>query len=426
VSFEPPIRRSVRTVAPVVAALAASAFLVQTGLGAFGAAAAPAAPLISSAPLRPTISTKATVAFDRVSGLSYECALDDGVFRPCPSRVTFRGLNRALHAFRVRAHKPAGTTSDASTYSWAVVAQHRRLAQTRLRLRPTFATAPVRPWISRNATFAWLLKRSTTGECRLDQGRWKRCVNPRTYLGLCLGEHVFRIRAKAASGRRSSVNRFVWAISTSPPPPAPAITSHPQATTTSTDASFDFDVASGSTAECRLDDRPWQECSPPAMYVGLDPGTHTFCVRAIGPAGVTGPETCFTWNVVGSESPPQPSVLFAISGNVLGLLYPSGRGPLPLTVSNSFDFDLAVTALSVNVLPGSSMPGCDGPTNLQVTQSNTAGGSVSVVVPAHGLVTLPAQGATTPRVTMLDLATNQGACKNAVFTFSYAGQGTRA
>jgi hypothetical protein len=61
-----------------------------------------------------------------------------------------------------------------------------------------------------------------------------------------------------------------------------------------------------------------------------------------------------------------------------------------------------------------------------VTQSNTAGGSVSVVVPAHGSVTLPAQGATTPFVAMLDLATNQGACKNAVFTLSYSGQGTRA
>jgi hypothetical protein len=251
-------------------------------------------------------------------------------------------------------------------------------------------------------------------------------VNPTTYLGLHLGEHVFRVRAKAASGRRSSVNRFVWTISASPPPPAPTITSHPHATTTSTDASFDFDVASGSTAECRLDDRPWQECSPPAMYVGLDPGTHTFCVRAIGHGGVTGPETCFTWTVLGSESPPGPSGLFAISGSVPGLLFPGGGGPLPLTVSNPFDFDLTVTALSVNVLSGSSMPGCDGPTNLQVTQSNTAGGSVSVVVPAHGSVTLPAQGATTPHVAMVDLATNQGACKNAIFTFSYAGQGTRA
>ena len=59
-------------------------------------------------------------------------------------------------------------------------------------------------------------------------------------------------------------------------------------------------------------------------------------------------------------------------------------------------------------------------------QSNTAGGSVSIVVPAFGSVTLPAQGATAPVVTMLDLPTNQDACKNATFALSYGGTGTRA
>jgi hypothetical protein len=80
----------------------------------------------------------------------------------------------------------------------------------------------------------------------------------------------------------------------------------------------------------------------------------------------------------------------------------------------------------VGVRAGSSQAGCDGPTNVYVTQSNTIAGSVSIVVPAHGSVTLPAQGATAPRVTMRDLAVNQDACKNAVFTFSYSGTGTRA
>jgi hypothetical protein len=51
---------------------------------------------------------------------------------------------------------------------------------------------------------------------------------------------------------------------------------------------------------------------------------------------------------------------------------------------------------------------------------------VSIVVRARGSVTLPSQGATAPRVTMLDLPVSQDACKNAVFTFSYGGSGTRA
>ena len=80
----------------------------------------------------------------------------------------------------------------------------------------------------------------------------------------------------------------------------------------------------------------------------------------------------------------------------------------------------------MTVLAGSSLPGCDGPVNLQVTQSNMVGGLARSSSPQHGSVTLPAQGATAPLVAMLDLATNQDACKNAVFTFSYSADGTRA
>ena len=418
-------RRSARTVAVVAVAAAAGALVIEVGLGAFGTDASPAAPLISSAPLRPTISTRATVAFDRVPNLSYECALDGVGYLACPSPVTFRGLTRGSHVFRVRAKKPMGATSKPSSYLWTIVAPHRRLAQADLRLRPVMTTEPVRPWISRNATFAWLLKRSTRGECRLDGAPWRPCANPKTYLGLRLGRHVFRVRAKRADGRRSSVNLFFWTIVSSPPPPAPTITSHPDAGTTSVGATFEFDVDTGSAAECRLDGGGWQECSSPAVYVGLGTGAHTFCVRAIA-VGVVGPETCFSWTVLPSASASEPSGPFAISGNLPGLLYPGGSAPLPLKVSNPFDFDLRVSSLRVNVLAGSSVPGCDGSSNLQVMQSNTAGGVVSVVVPARGSLTLPAQAATAPLVEMLDLATNQDACKNAVFNLSFSGQGTQA
>jgi hypothetical protein len=310
--------------------------VAQAGFGAFGSGAAPPAPRISSAPLRPAISTRATVAFDRSSGMKYECSLDGGDYLPCRSPVTFGGLSRASHVFAVRARNSTGDASDASTYSWTVVPRRRRL-QPLTRLHPLLTTAPVRPWISTNATFAWLRQRSTTAQCRLDAGAWKRCGNPETYLGLRLGTHVFRVRAKRVNGRRSGVNRFAWTIVSGSAPPAPII-----------------------------------------------------------------------------------------SGSLPTLLSPGAGGPLPLTISNPFDFDLRVTALAVTVRPGSSRPGCDGAANLQVTQSNTAGGSVSIVVPAHGSVTLPAQGATAPQVTMLDLASNQDACKTAVFTFSYSGTGTRA
>ena len=422
-SFASLSRWSARAVALVVAV--AFPLVAEAGFGVLGSGTAPPAPRVSSAPMRPTVSTRATIAFDRTSGPTYECSLDGSGYLPCRSPVTFAGLDRAGHVFRVRARNSTGDTSDPSTYSWTVVAPRRRL-QALNRLHPLLTTAPVRPWISRNATFAWLRQRLTTAECRLDAGAWKPCANPTTYLRLRLGTHVFRLRAKRANGRRSGVNRFLWTIVSASAPLAPKITSGPDTDTTSTDAVFRFEVAAGNTFECRLDSSGWQQCSNPAVYVGLGTGTHTFCVRAIGPSGIAGPETCVTWRVHSPASPPEPSGAFTISGSLPTVLSPGAGGPLPLTVSNPFDFDLRVTALAVTARHGSSRPGCDGTANLQVTQSNTADGSVSIVVHPHRSVTLPTQGATAPQVTMLDLAINQDACKNAVFTFSYSGTGTRA
>jgi hypothetical protein len=286
-------------------------------------------------------------------------------------------------------------------------------------------TVPVRPWISRNATFAWLLQRGTrAAECRLDAARWRRCTNPKTYLGLGLGEHVFRVRARSANGRRSSANRFVWTITETPPPPPPIITSGPDGSTTSTDATFQFSVADSAAAECRLDDGLWLPCSSPVVYVGLSVGTHVFCVRAGAADGTVGPETCRTWTIT-SGAIEEPTGAFTMSGSLPGLLSPGSGATLPLTVTNPYDFPLRVWSLRVTVLAATSQPGCDGAANLQVTQSS-ASGAMSITVPALGSVTLPAQGATAPVVTMRDLATNQDACKNATFTLSFSGTGTRA
>ncbi len=409
--------RHARAVPVVVGVLAAGALVAQAGFGAFGSGARPRAPLISSAPLRPTVSTRATVAFDRIPGVAHDCALDGGAYRRCPSPVTFTSLTRSIHVVRVRVRTSTGKTSASSAYTWRVVPRRAR-PQPRGRLRPLLITAPIRPWISRNATFAWLLGRSAKAECRLDRGAWKPCTNPKSYSGLRLGTHVFRLRAKRPDGSRSKVNRFVWTIVSSPLPPAPAIRSRPDADTAATEASFDFDVAARSSAECQLDTNDWTPCDSAAVYVGLALGKHTFCVRAIGTGGVAGPKACVSWEVL-------PSLPFPISGRLSGLLFPGAERQLELTVSNPFDFDLRVTSLMVTVRSGSSKAGCDGPANLRVIQSNAAAGAVSIVVPAGDSVTLPAQSATTPRVTMLDLPVSQDACKNAVFTFDYSGVATR-
>jgi hypothetical protein len=417
--------RTIGRIALFASAIVLAASVVRVGLAAFGAEAAPASPLISSAPLRPTVSTRATFAFDRLPGMQYECAVRDAAFEACTSPIAFSGLRAGAHTFGVRARKPGGATSTPATYVWTIVPPRDGAVPVTSRVRPTLTTAPITPWISRNATFAWLSKASATTECRLDASRWRPCASPRTYAGLRLGRHVFAVRGRTAAGRRSTVNRFAWTISSSPPPPPPIITSHPDDSTTATDASFGFALAGGAAGECRLDDGAWVDCSSAAMYVGLGSGAHVFCVRAVNAVGVASSETCVAWTIEAAPSEPEPSGPFTLSGDLPGALSPGASAPLPIRVSNPFPFPIRVTALTVTVRPASSHVGCDAPSNLAITQSNTAGGAISIVVPAHGAVTLPAQGATAPTVTMLDLATDQEACKGAVFTADYAGTGVQ-
>jgi hypothetical protein len=280
---------------------------------------------------------------------------------------------------------------------------------------------PARPWVSRTARFAWKVTPKAATACRLDRGRWKACHGSKRYARLGLGRHVFAIRA-----RRGPTTRFAWTIASGKPPQAPVITPGPASETTSTDASFAFTTAAGSVFDCRLDGGPSAPCTPPVQYHQLGLGSHTFCVRALDAGGVPSAEACLTWTIRASGAAPPPSGPFGISGDLVAPLSPGSSSALALTVSNPFGFDLRVTGLTVSVLAGSSRSGCDGPANLRVTQSNTADGSVSIVVPAHGSVTLPAQGATAPQVTMLNLDVNQNACKSAVFRFSYGGVGAQA
>jgi hypothetical protein len=102
-----------------------------------------------------------------------------------------------------------------------------------------------------------------------------------------------------------------------------------------------------------------------------------------------------------------------------GALYP-GAAPqaLALTVGNPSGAEIYVTSLSVNVPSGP--PGCDPATNVGVLQSDVSS-AAPLEVPAHGSVTLPAQGRSAPAIQLLDLPINQDACENARFLLSFTG-----
>lgn len=115
---------------------------------------------------------------------------------------------------------------------------------------------------------------------------------------------------------------------------------------------------------------------------------------------------------------------FPISGDLTTPLYPGGRAPLDLVLTNPYPFDIRVTALSVRVRAGTTNPGCSGDANFAITQYS--GGYPLVVRPGSTrLSALVANSAAWPQVSMHNLPTNQDACKNARLFLDYEGLATR-
>ena len=67
--------------------------------------------------------------------------------------------------------------------------------------------------------------------------------------------------------------------------PTVAITVAPPAETQSTTATFEFVATDAASVLCVLDSGAIERCASPKTYTGLELGTHTFNVIAMGVAG---------------------------------------------------------------------------------------------------------------------------------------------
>lgn len=147
------------------------------------------------------------------------------------------------------------------------------------------------------------------------------------------------------------------------------------------------------------------------------PGTYTVTVtaNAFAPAQITR-TTTITLIV---EQRPDP---FEIDGGVPYDLAPGVAAPLDLTLTNSHNFPIAVTEITVSIDPTSSVPGCQADENYSVQQ--VPAGSYPFSIPANSALTLT--GADRPRVVMENsLTMNQDACKGAPLFLDYTGAATK-
>jgi hypothetical protein len=106
-------------------------------------------------------------------------------------------------------------------------------------------------------------------------------------------------------------------------------------------------------------------------------------------------------------------------GSGKALLPAPGAKPAPLILrlSNSSDAWSYVTRLTVSVAPGPAR--CRAATNLRIVQSNVSSRH-PIRVPGRGSITLPAQGASAPKIQLVNRPVNQDGCKGARFPLRFA------
>lgn len=294
-------------------------------------------------------------------------------------------------------------------------------------LAPTIVSGPAEGQTSPSTvTFTYSHPRNGVNfACSLDNSPFARCPSGGiTYRNLTAAPHFFAVAVQQGNGPLSPPASRNWTVGAPQPgaPPATVITVGPPASTIDPDATFIFtNQRAGVTFECRLDSGTFSACASPKSYVDLGVGPHTFFVRAVDGIG-TGPVAQHSWTIVTAG--------FGISGSLTAqqLLAPGMTWPLDLEFTNPFNnaegINIIALDIKVNDLTmrdGEPNPDCIGSENV-IVDPKTAWSNINL--PPRSTAKLSdrvSNSESWPQVTMRNLDSNQDACKNSVFTFSYTG-----
>jgi hypothetical protein len=254
---------------------------------------------IDSSPSNPSGSADAEFAFSSPdTGAGFECKLDGDTWAPCTSTVSHLGLGDGPHVFRVKATDTLGNTDGTpATRSWTIDTTGPTT---------TIEDGPPAQSGSDSASIEFSGDEPATFECRLDSAEeldFEVCTTPAPLSSLGEGPHDFDIRATDTLGNPGATVTHSWTVDTTPPDVQ--LTAGMPATTSSSAASFEFTSTDGTAGfQCRLNGSPWNACSSPKAYTGLDEGGHTFDVRARDAVGnVTAIPASDAWSVVDSGPP---------------------------------------------------------------------------------------------------------------------------
>jgi hypothetical protein len=289
---------------------------------------------------------------------------------------------------------------------------------------PTITSGPSALVSSSAATFSFTSTEPAFA-CKLDSGALAGCTSPKSYTALADGSHTFSVYSVDPAGNVGATPATrTWTIDTVPPAAA-ALTYSPDDPNGDGIANFNW-TATDSTitaTKCSIENGPFTACPAQGSYQAhyivdvSNDGTHQFAVAVYDAAG-NAAITTYKWKVL-------HAVNVVVDGNASGLLYPNGPvRTLDLVLHNPNNFPVTINYINVTVSTANSPTGCPANTNLALTQSNVNGnGANTVTVPANTNLLLPV--ANRPKVQLLDTGTDQQACKNGTFTFTYLATGSK-
>jgi hypothetical protein len=199
--------------------------------------------MITSGPPGTTHSTSATFGFAASEPSTFECSLDGAAFSGCTSPASYTGVGDGSHTFRVRATDLAGNTDPTpAEQTWTVDTTPPET---------TITSGPPGTTHSTSATFEFTASEPSTFECSLDGAAFGGCSSPRTYSGLGLGSHTFRVRATDAAGNTDpTAAARSWTVQANTPPTA-------QLTFSCTALTCNFDGSASSDSDGTIQSYSW-------------------------------------------------------------------------------------------------------------------------------------------------------------------------
>jgi uncharacterized protein YkwD len=157
----------------------------------------------------------------------------------------------------------------------------------------TLTGSPASSTTSGNASFTWTTGGTVTSTtCSLDNATPTACTSPKSYTGLALGSHTFRVTVSNTSGSSSAT--WNWSItSSSPSPTAPTVRFTSRSSSGSTSTFTWSTTGTVTSTQCSLDTGARFNCSTPWTLTGVTSGSHRFNVYVSGPAGTA--SAWYTW-----------------------------------------------------------------------------------------------------------------------------------